>query len=40
LTKSLFENYLFCPISVLVEKFNPRNTLCIPPVKFFNRLEL
>jgi hypothetical protein len=38
--ESLFENHLFCPISALVEKINPRNTKCIPPVNFFNRLEL
>jgi hypothetical protein len=36
----LFEDYLFCPISVLSEEFNPQNTMCIPPVKFFFRLEL
>jgi hypothetical protein len=30
----------FGPISVLAEKFNPQNTPCIPPVKFFSRLEL
>jgi hypothetical protein len=36
----LFENYLFYPISVLSEEFNPQNTRCIPPVKFFFRLEL
>jgi hypothetical protein len=38
--KRLFENYLFYPISVLSEEFNPQNTRCIPPVKFFFRLEL
>jgi hypothetical protein len=25
---------------VLLEEFNPQNTICIPPVKFFFRLEL
>jgi hypothetical protein len=25
---------------VLSEEFNPQNTRCIPPVKFFFRLEL
>jgi hypothetical protein len=25
---------------VLSEEFNPQNTKCIPPVKFFFRLEL
>jgi hypothetical protein len=30
----------FGPTSVLTEKFNPQNTPCIPPVKFFSRLEL
>jgi hypothetical protein len=39
-SKRLFENYLFYPISVLSEEFNPQNTMCIPPVKFFFRLEL
>jgi hypothetical protein len=28
--KRLFENYLFYPISVLSEEFNPQNTRCIP----------
>ncbi|MGA6927665.1 MAG: hypothetical protein WBY88_18395, partial [Desulfosarcina sp.] len=31
---------LFCPISVLLEKFNPRNINYMPPVKFFARLDL
>jgi hypothetical protein len=26
-TKRLFENYLFYPISVLLEEFNPQNTI-------------
>jgi hypothetical protein len=30
----------FVPISMLAEKFNPQNTLCIISVKFFSRLEL
>ena len=34
------KNYPFCPISVSGEKFNPRNTTCIPPVEFFAFLEL
>jgi hypothetical protein len=38
--KRLFENGLFYPISALSEEFNPQNTTCIPPVKFFFRLEL
>jgi hypothetical protein len=38
--KRLFENCLFYPISALSEEFNPQNTRCIPPVKFFFRLEL
>jgi hypothetical protein len=38
--KRLVENYLFHPISVLSEEFNPQNTTCILPVKFFFRLEL
>jgi hypothetical protein len=39
-SKRLFGICLFCPISVLSEEFNPQNTRCIPPVKFFFRLEL
>jgi hypothetical protein len=30
----------FVPISMLTEKFNPQNTPCIIPVKFFSCLEL
>jgi hypothetical protein len=39
-TRRLFENYLFYPISVLSEEFNPQNSRSIPPAKFFFRLEL
>ena len=31
---------LFYPISVLHEKFYPRNINHMPPVKFFGRLDL
>jgi hypothetical protein len=34
------ENTLFCPITALGSKFNPQNTRCILPGKFFARLEL
>jgi hypothetical protein len=39
-SQSLFENHLFCPTSLLADKFNPQNTGCIPPVKLVSRLEL
>ncbi len=40
LSERLFGKCLFCPISLLDETFNPRNTCCIPPVKCLIRLEL
>jgi len=38
--KSQFQNVPFWPISALGSNFNPQNTLCIPAVKIFTRLDL
>jgi hypothetical protein len=35
-----FQKWLFSPISVLGENFNPRNISNMPVVKIFVRLEL
>ena len=37
---SQFQNAPFCPISASGSNFNPRNTLCIPPVIIFAFLDL
>jgi hypothetical protein len=34
------QKWLICPISALREKFNPRNIIHMPAVKFFVRLDL
>ncbi len=38
--KSQFQNAPFCPISASGKIFNPRNTLCMSPVKNFTVLDL
>ncbi|MBU4009280.1 MAG: hypothetical protein KJ882_00830, partial [Proteobacteria bacterium] len=38
--ESQFQNVPFWPISALGKNYNPRNTLCIPAVKIFARLDL
>jgi hypothetical protein len=37
---SALQKWPICPISVLREKFNPRNINHMPAVKFFGRLDL
>jgi len=37
---SQLQNVPVCPISASGSNFNPRNTLCIPPVKIFAFLDI